>query len=83
MFNMDDDLYECYFEKGYPKKIFYKHYTPLTVFKDKSNRIVGITPRKLEFWKYVYDSYEEENLLGKSIIKIKRSPTLTDISNNI
>ena len=54
------------FEKGYPKKIFYKHLTKPVIYYGPNNSIIGFFPRKVEFWKYVNNS-EEENKLLKTI----------------
>ena len=54
------------FEKGYPKKIFFKHITPLKIYYDSNNQIIGCFPRRIEFWKYVYTKDEENNLYKKN-----------------
>ena len=59
---------ECHysiFEKGYPKMIFYKHLTKQIIYYGPNNSIIGVFPRKLQFWKYVNNSEEENNLLNK------------------
>ena len=54
-----------YFEKGYPKKIFFKHITPMRIHYGPNNQIIGFCPKKIEFWKYVNSKNEEIELRKK------------------
>ena len=54
-----------FFEKGYPKRIFYKHYQDIRLYKDIKGSIIGFFPKRLCFWIYVNNSYEENELLKK------------------
>ena len=64
---MIEDFNFNVFEKGYPKKIFFKHITPLRIYYDSNNQIFGCLPRRIEFWKYVYTKEEEINLRQEKI----------------
>tara|TARA_B100001287_G_C22460003_1_gene424581 strand:+ start:460 stop:666 length:207 start_codon:yes stop_codon:yes gene_type:complete len=57
-----DDIEYNIFEKGYPKKIFYKHIVPQRIYYDPNNNIIGVHPSRIEFFKIVYSSIEEDNL---------------------
>ena len=61
---MENFSYNC-FDKGYPKRIYYKHVTPLKIHYGPKGEIVGFFPRKLEFWKYINSKHEEDNLYNK------------------
>ena len=58
-----------YFEKGYPKKIFYKHCTKPRIYRDPNDNIIGVYPAKLEFWIYLYNSIEEKEFNDKRKVK--------------
>lgn len=60
-----DECIDTIFEKGYPKQIYYKHLTKQVIYYGPNNSIIGVFPRKLQFWKYVYSSEEEKKLLNK------------------
>ena len=62
---MEEEFYYSCFEKGYPKKVFFKHITPLKIYYGPNDEIIGFYPRKLEYWKYIYNSQEEDNLYNK------------------
>lgn len=61
------------FEKGYPKTIYHKHYVPARIYYGPNHTIIGGLPRRLEFYKNVYSSYEEYVIKHQK--KIKRSST--------
>ena len=60
-----DENNDSIFEKGYPKRIFYKHLTNPVIYYGPNNNIIGVFPRKLQYWKYVKNSEEENKLLNK------------------
>lgn len=61
-----EELGYSLFEKGYPKKIFYKHIVPKRIYYDSNNNIIGFFPSKLEFFKTVNSSSEEQRLKSQS-----------------
>ena len=58
---MDEFSYSI-FQKGYPKKIFYKHVIPSRIYYGPNGEIFGFFPARIEFWKYVYNEIEELEL---------------------
>lgn len=61
-----EELGYSLFEKGYPKKIFHKHIVPKRIYYDSNNNIIGFFPSKLEFFKTVNSSSEEQRLKSQS-----------------
>lgn len=61
-----EELGYSLFEKGYPKKIFHKHIVPKRIYYDSNNNIIGFFPSKLEFFKTVKSSSEEQRLKSQS-----------------
>ena len=67
-----DDFEMSIFEKGYPKRIFYKHVTPLRIYYGPNNSIIGFFPPKLNYWKSVNSKNEENELTRKKLTNKKK-----------
>ena len=75
---MDENLVNInYFEPGYPKKIYYPHYTEPRFYYDNGT-IVSIVTQKIQLFKYIKNSQEykdfkkktknlKKNIIGKEI----------------
>lgn len=67
---MENEFNYSIFEKGYPKKIFFKHFIPAKIHYGPNNKIVGFSPKRIEFWKYVNTKNEELELKKKCLINL-------------
>jgi hypothetical protein len=65
---MLEEFSYSFFEMGYPKKIFFKHITPLRIYYGPNNQIIGFFPSKVEYWKYVNSKNEELELRKKMLL---------------
>ena len=64
-----DVIEQSIFEKGYPKRVFYKHKKPARVYYGPNNTIIGVFPSKIEYFKIVYHSYDEYLLNTRKSLK--------------
>ena len=78
---LEEDCNFNIFEKGYPKKIFKKHYVKPRIYYGPKNSIIGVNLGRLEFWSYIYSKDEEiEKFSNNTFSKLKRTNTLENLN---
>ena len=65
-----DESYSI-FEKGYPRIIYYKHYTEKKVICcEKTNCVLQVIPPKIEFYKVFYSSNNLNEFMKDKCLKL-------------